>query len=168
MGRRMTPRSGPRSARSSRRSPPVDRGGVEERRARALEEPLDFQRLPGPYPRLEVRNPVHGTHYLVLLPVYPDRGVALCTCADFARAGLGTCKHIEASIRWLGLHPEAVPDPNPAAETGGAPMWEEIDRRARSVPSGLSPAHRMVYAGEGLARADPKRAGKKERVGAAP
>ena len=146
---------------AARRAPA---GGIETRRARALEEPLDFRRLPGPYPRLEVRNPIHGTHYLVLLPVYPDRGVALCTCTDFARAGLGTCKHVEAAVRWLDLHPEAVRDPGPATDVAGEALWEEVDRRTHSVPSELSPARRMDYAGEALAR--PKaRSRKKEGVG---
>ncbi len=166
MGPEMASRSRSGPARSSSRRAST-RSGIEERKARALEEPLDFRRLPGPYPRLEVRNPVHGTHYLVLLPTYPDRSVALCTCTDFARAGLGTCKHVEASVRWLELHPEAVPDPSPLPEGMGAPIWEEIDRMSRSVPPGLSPARRMVYAGETLTRREPK-VGTKERVGPRP
>jgi hypothetical protein len=61
-----------------------------------------------PYTTLEVRNPLHRTVYLVLLPEFPDRVSALCTCTDFARRGLGTCKHIEAGVQWLADHPEAV------------------------------------------------------------
>ena len=112
-------------------SPAADRAAVEERRTRAIEEPLDVQlRTVHPYPRLEVRNPVHETLYLVMLPEYPARSSSLCTCTDFARRGLGTCKHIEAGLRWLAEHPEAVPlrsEEGEAAETAG--VWKRVDQR---------------------------------------
>jgi len=103
---------------------------VSERRSRALEEPLDLRlRQREPYPIIEVRNPLHGTAYLVLRPTYPERTPALCTCTDFARRGLGTCKHIEAADRWLTNHPTATPPPGTKTSFSLGPVWQEIDRR---------------------------------------
>jgi len=100
------------------------------RRIRALEEPLDV-RLAAvePYYLLEVRNPTHRTAYLVLLPEHPRPGVSLCTCTDFARRGLGTCKHIESALRWLDGHPEATPPPRAPSAVRSPDPWVEIERR---------------------------------------
>lgn len=112
-------------------SPTERRAAVEERRVRAAEEPLDVRlRSREVYPMLDVRNPLHGTEYRVLLPEFPEPGSALCTCTDFARRGLGTCKHIEAGFAWLTAHPEApalgpTQEPTPSARA----LWKEIDRR---------------------------------------
>ena len=71
-----------------------------------------------------------------MLPEFPSPASALCTCEDFARRGLGTCKHIEAAYRWRGEHPDAPPllsaDPR-AVRTRG--LWKEIDRRLSAVTS---------------------------------
>ncbi len=92
-----------------------------------------------PFVRLEVLNPIHRTSYRVFLPLFPQRDAALCTCPDFARRGLGTCKHLEAVWSWLGAPPrlpgEALSAPaGPAVER----LWKEIDRRlaelARTPP----------------------------------
>ena len=90
-----------------------------------------------PFLLLEVRNPLHGTVYRVLLPEYPARASELCTCADFARRGLGTCKHIEAAYRWRAEHPDAEADGprRPAGPTAPA-LWKEIDRRHRRPKPG--------------------------------
>jgi hypothetical protein len=115
------PRADPRA-----RSDPE---AVRERRARALEEPLDTRlRSRSPFPLLEVRNPIHRTAYLVMLPEFPSRSSALCTCTDFARRGLGTCKHIEAAAPWLAAHPDAVPlsPTNPGGARVGR-RWRRID-----------------------------------------
>ncbi len=105
------------------------RAAREERRTRALEEPLDVRlRAREPYPLLEVRNPIHGTVYRVMLPEYPSRSSALCTCTDFARRGLGTCKHLEAAARWLDEHPDAAPAGTPAPRRfRPAALWRRID-----------------------------------------
>ncbi len=127
------------------RSPPRPRDRTpsaaerEARRSRALEEPLDVRlRSSDPFDLLEVRNPLHGTVYLVMLPEFPERASELCTCTDFARRGLGTCKHLEAAYRWRTEHPGAEADAPPRA-TGAstAAVWKEIDRR-RAHP-GLGP-----------------------------
>lgn len=89
------------------------------------------------YPLLEVRNPLHGTVYLVMLPEFPQRSAELCTCTDFARRGLGTCKHIEAAYRWLTEHPDAEATRSPGGALGlGAWAWKEIDRRTAAVGTG--------------------------------
>jgi hypothetical protein len=99
-----------------------------------------------PYLLLEVRNPIHRTAYLVMLPEYPARSPALCTCTDFARRGLGTCKHIEAGVRWLAGHPDARPAPGARPVGRPANSWPEIDRRAKELP----PPSRLT--GRALAR----------------
>ena len=157
--------------RRERRAPSSagDGEGVTERRMRALEEPLDVRRLAGPYPRLEVRNPIRGTHYTVHLPTYPDPDGAMCTCADFARRGLGTCKHIEAARRWLDERPEERSDPagpTEAERTAAAEgLWRRVDRRRASIASGprRSPAARLREPGIELTR--PERKEEKEGVG---
>jgi hypothetical protein len=118
----------PTRARPAPRGPP-DPDAVRERRTRSLEEPLDVRlRSRQPYPMLEVRNPLHRTVYLVLLPEFPSRSSALCTCTDFARRGLGTCKHIEAAARWLGDHGDATPlDPRSDHPRTVSRRWRRID-----------------------------------------
>ena len=78
---------------------------------------------------VEVRNPLHQTMYLVMRPTYPDREPALCTCTDFARRGLGTCKHIEAANRWLVRHADAPAVPLTKSAVRPAAVWREIDQR---------------------------------------
>ncbi len=133
----------PRAREPGRRVPPPARpDAVDQRRTRSLEEPLDVRlRSRQPYPLLEVRNPLHGTGYLVMLPEFPGRDVALCTCTDFARRGLGTCKHIEAAVRWLGEHADAKPSraaaPSPVPATA---IWRRIDQRLGSSGRASGPA----------------------------
>jgi hypothetical protein len=106
-----------------------------------MEEPLDVRlRTEVVYPILEVRNPLHGTVYLVLLPDFPSTEAAFCTCTDFARSGLGTCKHVEAGHRWLLGHPSATPLIPP----GRVPrprlgVWREVDRRLAALATDTGP-----------------------------
>jgi len=92
-----------------------------------------------PYPLLEVRNPLHATRYLVMLPEFPGRDVALCTCTDFARRGLGTCKHIEAGFRWRTEHPDVAPSYPRSRELPTASIWRAIDQRVAAVRRGDRP-----------------------------
>ncbi len=105
-----------------------------ERRRRALEEPLDFTvRETSPLFTVRVRNPLHGTQYDAYVPEYPTASSAMCTCPDFARRAMGTCKHLEGLFRWLASHP--APEPKPRAqEPSTAALWEEIDRRRARRP----------------------------------
>lgn len=88
---------------------------------------------------MEVRNPLHRTSYLVMLPTFPDRSTALCTCADFARRGLGSCKHIEAAERWLTNHPDAAPSTPGKPGPRTAAVWKEIDRRGEKAAKETAP-----------------------------
>lgn len=125
---------------------------MSERRSRALEEPLDLRLVQRePYPLVEVRNPLHRTAYLVMRPTYPDRDPALCTCADFARRGFGTCKHIEAADRWLTNHPDASPPASTQPTVPPSAVWKEIDRRLERGGRGSRPeAVRVRDAGAAL------------------
>ncbi len=88
-----------------------------------------------PYALLEVRNPIHRTAYLVMFPEFPSPIPALCTCTDFARRDLGTCKHIEAGIRWLTVHADAGPPTSTQAPPRPPTVWPEIDRRTKDLPA---------------------------------
>ncbi|MHB1931690.1 MAG: hypothetical protein ACYCPV_01695 [Thermoplasmata archaeon] len=98
-----------------------------ERRSRSIEEPMAVALLSRePYPSLEVRNPLHRTIYRVYFPEGSAQGLGLCTCPDFSRRDLGTCKHIEAAGRHLRMHPQGrpvglgeVPDP--------AELWAALE-----------------------------------------
>jgi hypothetical protein len=141
--------------RESRRSSERTDGpsAVADRRARSIEEPLDVRlRTSVPYPLLEVRNPIHGTGYLVLLPEFPSRSGALCTCTDFARRGLGTCKHIEAGFRWLSEHPESPPLRSTDADSSRTcGLWKKVDQRlAQTVKDPSPPSRRWRRAGATL------------------
>jgi hypothetical protein len=128
-----------RDARPAQRPPDEDPWAVAERKSRAVEEPLDVRlERSDPYPILEVRNPLHQTAYRVLLPLAPDRSVTLCTCPDYARRGLGTCKHIEAAVRWRERHPDGRPL-QPARPFATQGLWEEIDRRVAVPPDERAP-----------------------------
>ena len=117
------------------------RAALDERRKRSEEEPLDVRpRRVDPYPIMAVRNPLHGTAYLVLLPTYPSPEVVLCTCTDFARRGLGRCKHIEAALRWLKDHPgdRGTPDQD-RRRAVLARLWRAIDRAIAARSSDSAP-----------------------------
>ena len=130
-----------------------------ERRSRALEEPLDIVlRQREPYPLVEVRNPLHKTTYLVLRPAYPDRSADLCTCTDFARRGLGTCKHIEAADRWMTNHPDATVTRPPRSSLRPDLVWKEVDRRVDRQEREIGPASlRWRRAGAVLFEAAPEK-----------
>jgi hypothetical protein len=123
---------------------------VANRRTRALEDPLDVRRIPDArFLRLEVRNPVHRTRYDVLFPAFPDRDGEFCTCADFARRSVGTCKHLEAGWIWLADNPPTAEDPPPSVDPD--PVWEDVDRRLKGVGrTRLPPSLRLRYPGRAL------------------
>jgi hypothetical protein len=78
-----------------------------------------------------------------MLPEYPERAAALCTCTDFARRGLGTCKHIEAGIRWLADHPDARPL-RPSGSEGPrlSTVWKKVDQRLATLAKDPAPTSR--------------------------
>lgn len=101
-----------------------------DRISRAVTEHLRVRPLPGqPFWVLAVRNPVHHTHYQVFLPEYPAGEARFCSCVDFSRRGIGTCKHVEAATAWLDAHPE-VARPR-TTRLGATHLWGAIDRARR-------------------------------------
>jgi hypothetical protein len=97
-----------------------------------------------------------------MLPEFPGEAAALCTCSDFARRGLGGCKHIAAAQTWLSRHPPEPVGENPAAAARASGIWLEIDRRlARSGAGTDRPPRELARPGaalfEGPVRARPGR-----------
>lgn len=127
-----------------------------ERRSRSIEEPMAVALLArDPYPTFEVRNPLHRSTYRVYFPEGSTVGWGLCTCPDFSRRDLGTCKHIEAAARHLRMHPqgrpiglgEGAPDPallwsaweNDSERSGGLGALHRTGRALHHWPTGSSP-----------------------------
>ncbi|MCI4352868.1 MAG: SWIM zinc finger domain-containing protein [Thermoplasmata archaeon] len=103
-----------------------------DRMARAVTERLRVRAVPGqPFWSLAVRNPVHHTHYQVLLPEYPSGEAQFCSCPDFARRGIGTCKHVEAATAWLSSHPELTRPPGARRSVAG--VWRAVDRALKEA-----------------------------------
>ena len=134
------------AVREQARRPPRSRTSPErlpwlryDRMARAVIESLRVRPVSGqPFWVLVVRNPVHRTHYQVCLPEYPSGEARFCSCPDFARRGIGTCKHVEAATAWLASHPEVG---RPAtARRGVADTWRAIDAAQRAASSDDRPA----------------------------
>jgi hypothetical protein len=110
-----------------------------DRMARAVTERLRVRPVPGqPFWVLAVRNPVHRTHYQVCLPEYPSGEAQFCSCPDFARRGIGTCKHVEAAAAWLAAHPEVTL--GPSRRSGASTLWRAIDAAREEYPSDPRPA----------------------------
>jgi hypothetical protein len=65
----------------------------------------------------------------VVLPAYPAREGGFCTCTDFARRGIGTCKHLESAWLWVEEHAAEAASLAPEPPEGGD--WTEIDRALR-------------------------------------
>ncbi len=139
---------GTRQAGGAGRDATERREALDERRRRSVEEPLDVRlRVGETYPILSVRNPLHGTEYLVLWPTYPSPEVTLCTCTDYARRGLGRCKHIEAALRWMESHPgERLVGPRGTRWTArpGPGLWKRVDRAIKDRAKDPSPASLAV------------------------
>ncbi|MGA7860825.1 MAG: hypothetical protein WCB19_03090, partial [Thermoplasmata archaeon] len=104
------PRGPGKKRRSTTREPPERLPWLRyDRMARAVTERLRVRPVPGqPFWVLAVRNPVHHTHYQVFLPEYPSGEARFCSCVDFSRKGIGTCKHVEAATAWLESHPDVT------------------------------------------------------------
>ncbi len=107
----------------------TDGDELHSRRLRAVEQQLRVQpRLPGQHPfyadYLVTSASVAGHVYTVQLRTL-DRNGNLCTCPDFAKNGLGHCKHIESALSWLRKRGRRVFESaarlgSPLVEVGGA------------------------------------------------
>jgi hypothetical protein len=137
-------------SRVSPRSPPGPEA-LADRRRRAREEAFDVSLVRGePFVELEVRNPRHRTRYRVLFPEPPGREGALCTCTDFARRGLGTCKHVEAAWDWLDGRSGLPNPPGRGPETPAAPIWAEVDERLRRLGREVEDIRELERVGSAL------------------
>jgi hypothetical protein len=110
-----------------------------DRVARAVTERLRVRPVSGqPFWVFAVRNPVHHTQYQVSLPDLPGGEAQFCSCVDFSRRGIGTCKHIEAASAWLDAHPEA---PRPLLRRSDATrLWSAIDAARKEADAADRPA----------------------------
>lgn len=99
----------------------------EARRARGVREHFELHFEPNAVgvPTWTVAS-ASGQSYRVLLPAFPQREGAQCSCPDFATRGLGTCKHLEATLaRAAGSPPPELSDRTPVSP---AVTWAEVDR----------------------------------------
>lgn len=80
----------------------TDQDEILRRVQRALDEKHSVSNLAPEHPifsNFAVRSP-SGMEYQIEIRDLKDRAFS-CTCPDFRTAGLGTCKHIEATLIWL-------------------------------------------------------------------
>jgi len=80
----------------------TDQDEINRRRLRAAKEPMRFRNLLPEYPvysNFSVASASGQTYQVELRELAPL--TASCTCVDFRVNGLGTCKHVEALLRWL-------------------------------------------------------------------
>ncbi|HZY70445.1 MAG TPA: hypothetical protein VFF67_05645 [Thermoplasmata archaeon] len=128
------------------------------RRARAAREPLDVvERSGAPFPIVEVRNPAHGTQYQVVLPEFPGGGGAMCSCDDFTRRPVGTCKHVEASLLALAAHRPAAGTSLPFDPDWARALWRTVGERlsAAGPPRDWDPRRLRSAGGLLLESVDP-------------
>ncbi len=102
---------------------PTRKEALEARRKRATSTHFHIEPAPGEVPAYTVDS-ASGGSYRVLLPAFPSRDGAQCSCPDFLSRGLGTCKHLEAALAYAALNP---PPPRPAAPVAPFP-WMELER----------------------------------------
>jgi superfamily II DNA or RNA helicase len=87
----------------------TDQDEINRRRLRAAKEPMRFSNLTPEHPvfsNFTVESASGQTYRVELRSLAPL--VSSCTCVDFRVNGLGTCKHVEALLRWLRADAAAV------------------------------------------------------------
>lgn len=109
----------------------------EARKARAVREHIravyDPTPLGVPAWRIEGSK---GQTYRVLVPAFPQRDGAQCTCPDFLTRGIGTCKHLEATLAQAAASPPP-PLTKSAPPTSPGVSWVEIEDAQQEVLSRL-------------------------------
>jgi hypothetical protein len=138
----------------------TDQDEILRRVQRAREEKHSITNLDPERPvfsTFAVKSP-SGMTYQVEIRDLNERAFS-CTCPDFRTAGLGTCKHIEATLIWLKRRFKGE---FRAAETSGSPHVDivpsgdtlQIERNIGKLPSSLKP----LFDREGRLLADPEEA----------
>lgn len=130
----------------------TDHDEILRRIQRAREEKHSITPLDDAHPvfsRFEVKSP-SGMTYQVEIRDLKDRAFS-CTCPDFRTAGLGTCKHVEATLIWLKRRRKGD---FRLAEAAGSSFVDlvphgdtlRIERNFRKIPSKL----RLLFDAEGI------------------
>lgn len=122
----------------------TDQDEINRRRLRAAKEVMRFRNLSPEHPvfsNFSVESASGQTYQVELRSMRPL--VSSCTCVDFRVNGLGTCKHVEALLRWLRSDAGAVRQ----AEAGGSPRIDlvpdiatgrlMVERNLNLLPPGL-------------------------------
>ncbi|MDZ7754482.1 MAG: SNF2-related protein [Gammaproteobacteria bacterium] len=137
---RTTPKTRPRTTRKSKtpRARPrptgwltTDADEVERRRLRAEQEPMAIEPVDGADPFFgDFRVQSGAKAYRVEIRSLGAL-VNSCDCADHRVNGLGTCKHVEAVLQWLGSRQRRA---FVRAAAAGSPWFEVyLDRRDQRV-----------------------------------
>lgn len=108
---------------------------TEARKARAQREHFEvaFEPTPLGLPTWSVRSS-SAHQYRVVVPAFPDRQGAQCNCPDFLTRGLGTCKHLEATLAQAAASPPEGLRTRRAAPTSPELTWGQVeDRRSATV-----------------------------------
>lgn len=110
-----------------------------------------------PFPVVEVRNPAHGTRYRVVLPEFPGGGSAMCSCDDFVRRAVGTCKHVEAARLALAAQRSSAGPSIPFDVEWARAIWEDVRARLERAgpPNAWGPRRLRAAGGALLEAADP-------------
>lgn len=132
----------------------TDEDELLKRRLRAEEEKPRIRNLDPSHPvfsRFEVRS-ASGMQYEAEIRDVATRQFA-CSCPDFRINGLGTCKHVEAILLWLGRREKKALR---SAEKDGSPRIDVVpDRSAGRLRvernlAALPPRLRTWFDGDGL------------------
>ena len=109
------------------------------------------------YSSFAVKSP-SGMTYQVEIRDLARRAFA-CTCPDFRTAGLGTCKHVEATLIWLKRRQKG---PFKLAEKSDPPIPSLVPSgehlRLEGDPKKLTPTLRHLFDDNGVLTADPDEA----------
>jgi DEAD/DEAH box helicase domain-containing protein len=76
---------------------------IEKRRQRGRSEGFTITVVPSPIVKKYTVQGTSSRSYQVIID--RDMNLRTCDCHDFLRSGLGTCKHIEAVLFQVSLHP---------------------------------------------------------------
>ncbi len=115
----------------------TDEQEIERRRQRAKEEPMRIRNGSPKYPvfsNFGVQSD-SGMSYRVEIRDLAERAFS-CTCADFRKNGLGTCKHVEAVL----LH---------ARKKTGAARWQQaVEKGSQRIEAAVRDGRLSVWRGQ--------------------